>query len=102
MTPIPLLLFVWGLAMILGILPYRVLFIPVPKTPDWHRVRRILGCAAILSSGLWLILDWTLPLVMDSRQSAGERADAIGIGAVVLTGAVTLWILSRQPAAPSR
>lgn len=48
MTPTPLILFVWGIAMVLGILPNRILWIALPATEFWSRTRRILGFAALL------------------------------------------------------
>ena len=99
MTPIPLIFFLWGIAMALGILPHRIWGIALPRTHAWYRARRILGFAAMLSCGLWLIMDWTLPVMMQSRQSAARLADAIGWCLLLVAGAASLWlILSRQPA----
>jgi hypothetical protein len=83
MTPIPLLLFIWGIAMTLQLLPHRILGIALPKTPAWYRAGRLLGIAAMLSSGVWLLLDWTLPYLVQ-RQGAGKLADAIGWGCVLV------------------
>ena len=78
MTPAPLLLFVWGIAMALQLLP-RIWGFALPKTPAWYRAGRVLGVAAICSSGPWLLLDLTLPHMMQ-RQAAGRLADSIGWG----------------------
>jgi hypothetical protein len=87
MTPIPLIFFLWGIAMVLDILPHRVWWIALPGTYAWDRARRILGCAAMLSCGLWLILGLTLPALMHSRQSAARLADAIGWGLLLVAAA---------------
>ncbi len=70
MTPIPLLLFLWGIAMALQLLPHRIFGMALPKTPAWYRAGRVLGIAAILSSGSWLLLDVTLPLMMQKQGGA--------------------------------
>jgi hypothetical protein len=98
MTPTPLILFVWGIAMVLGILPNRILWIALPATEFWSRTRRILGFAALLSSGLWLTLDLALPAILHSRQSAGRLADAFGWCLLLLAVGASSWLIfSRRP-----
>jgi hypothetical protein len=98
MTPIPLLLLLWGIAMALQLLPHRIWGIALPKTPAWYRAGRVLGIAATLSSSVWLLLDLTLPRIMQ-RQGAGKLADTIGWGCVLVAAffAVVL-IRSAHPA----
>ena len=98
MTPIPLLLFLWGLAMALQLLPHRIVGIALPKTPAWYRAGRVLGIAAVLSSGVWLLLDLTLPRMMQ-RQGAGRLADTIGWGCVLVAAlCAVVLIRSARPA----
>ena len=92
MTPVPLLLFLWGIAMALQLLPHRILGIALPKTPVWYRAGRILGVAAMLSSGIWLVLDVTLPHLMQP-QAAGKLADAMGWGGVVVAAFCSALII---------
>ena len=101
MTPIPLLLFLWGIAMALQLLPHRIVGIALPKTPAWYRAGRILGIAAMLSSGVWLFLDLTLPRMMQ-RQAAGRLADTIGWCCVLVAAFwAVVSIRSAQPASES-
>ena len=98
MTPVPLLLFLWGIAMALRLLPHRIVGIALPKTPAWYRAGRVLGIAAMLSSGVWLLLDLTLPRMMQ-RQAAGRLADTIGWGGVLV--AVCWAVVSIRSARPA-
>jgi hypothetical protein len=103
MTPTPLVLFVWGIAMVLGILPNRILWIALPATEFWSRTRRILGFAAMLSCGLWLTLDLALPLVLPSRPSASRLADTLGWGLLLVAIAASAWLIfsPRSTSTPS-
>jgi hypothetical protein len=96
MTPAPLLLFVWGIAMALQLLPHRIWGIPLPKTPAWYRAGRVLGVAAILSSGPWLVLDVTLPRLMQPRLAA-RLADGIGWGCVLLAALCAVVVIRSAP-----
>src|ERR1700682_4154242 len=98
MTPTPLILFVWGIAMVLGVLPNRISWIALPATEFWSRTRRILGFAAMLSCGLWLTLDLVLPAILHSRQSAVRLADTLGWCLLLLAVGASLWLIfSRRP-----
>ncbi len=99
MTPAPLLLFLWGIAMALRLLPHRIWGIDLAKTPAWYRAGRVLGVAATLSSGVWLLLDLTLPHVMQ-RQAAARLADTIGWGCVMRRGSF-VPSYSIRPAQPA-
>ena len=96
MTPIPLLLFLWGIAMALQLLPHRILGFALPKTPAWYRAGRVLGVAAMLSSGVWLLLDWMLPRMME-RQAAGKLADAIGWGCLLIAAFCSAVLIRSGP-----
>jgi len=93
MTPTPLIVFVWGLAMVLGLLPNRILWVALPATEFWSRTRRVLGIAAILSGGLWLALDLVLPAILHSRQSAVRLADTFGWCLLLLAAAASFWLI---------
>ena len=96
MTPAPLLLFVWGIAMALQLLPHRIWGFALPKTPAWYRAGRVLGVAAICSSGPWLLLDLTLPYMMQ-RQAAGRLADSIGWGCVLVAALCAVVVIRSAP-----
>ena len=98
MTPAPLLLFVWGIAMALQLLPHRIVGIALPKTPAWYRAGRVLGIAAIVSSGVWLLLDVTLPRMMP-RQAAATLADGIGWGCVLIAALCAVVAIRSGPSA---
>ena len=98
MTPVPLVLFVWGMAIVLGILPNRILWKALPATQFWNRARRVLGIAGVLAGGLWLALDMTLPVLLPSRQIGVRVADQIGWCALVIAFAIALWLLLLQRA----
>jgi len=101
MTPTPLIVFVWGLAMVLGLLPNRILWVALPPTGFWSRTRRVLGSAAILSGGLWLALDLVLPALLQSRQSAVRLADTLGWCLLLLAAAASFWLIfSQRPTSP--
>ena len=67
MTPFPLLLLLWGVAMWFGILPNRIVVFRFNPTPLWMYARRIFGLVAVVSGGLWLALDIWLPAWMTDR-----------------------------------
>ena len=96
-TPIPLLLFFWGIAMVLGILPNRIFGWALPATPFWFRARRILGFAAVLSCGFWLTLDLALPAVLPSRQFGGRLADTLGAVSLFIAIGTSLWLIFSHP-----
>jgi hypothetical protein len=103
MTPIPLIFFFTGIAMVLGIVPNRILGFGLPATPFWSRARHILGFAAILSCGLWLALDLVLPAVLRSRQSAARWADALGWCVLFVAIGVSVWLIFlERPTSPTR
>lgn len=98
MTPTPLILLVWGILLAIGILPNRILAFRVPATAVWRRARRVIGVAAILSTGFWLALDLTLPLLWPSTQFGGRLADAIGWASLLVAAVIATWlIVSRRP-----
>ena len=78
MTPTPLIVFLWGIAMVLDLLPHRILWVVLPATDFWSRTRRTLGRAALLSGGVWLTLDLVLPVILRSRSAGGKLADTFG------------------------
>lgn len=97
MTPLPLILFFGALRWPLHLLPHRMAGTALPKTPAWYRAGRIVGIAAMLSSGVWLLLDVTLPRLMQ-RQRAGHVADTIGWGCVLVAACVAVVVIrSTQP-----
>lgn len=99
MTPTPLILFVWGILLTIGILPNNILGFRVPATAAWRRARQVVGVAAIVSTGFWLALDLTLPLLLPATQFGGRLADAIGWASLLVAAAIATWlIVSRRPA----
>ena len=98
MTPTPLILFVWGILLATRILPNNILGFRVPATEAWRRARQVIGLAAIVSTGFWLALDLTLPLLWPSTQFGGRLAVAIGWASLLVAAAIATWlIVSRRP-----
>jgi hypothetical protein len=103
-TPLPLILFVWGLVLASGVLPNNILGWRVPPTAQWRRIRLTVAVAAIVSGGFWLALDLTLPLILPREHMGTRLADIVG-GASVIVAIVACvrLIASRQsPTHPVR
>jgi hypothetical protein len=75
-TPFPLLLLLWGVAMWFGLLPNRIVIFRFNPTPLLMYARRTLGLVAVVSGGLWLTLDIWLPARMTDRAGWGIVAAA--------------------------
>jgi hypothetical protein len=80
MTPFPLLLLLWGIAMWFGLLPNRIVVFRFNPTPLWTYARRALGLVAVCAGGLWLALDIWVPAHMTDR-AGWAIAVASGIAA---------------------
>jgi hypothetical protein len=97
-TPVPLILFLWGILLASGLLPNNILGWRVPRTAAWRRSRVTIAVAAIVSGGFWLALDLTLPLILP-RAHIGARLAEIAGGASLIVAVATCvrLIASRQP-----
>jgi hypothetical protein len=98
LTPFPLVLFVWGLLLASGVLPNNILGWRVPPTAAWRRTRLTIAVAAILSGGLWLALDLTLPLILPRAHMGARLADIAGKASVIVAVATCVRLIaSRRP-----
>ncbi|MEP6934883.1 MAG: hypothetical protein ABI988_13240 [Nitrospirota bacterium] len=98
MTPVPLILFVWGLLLASGVLPNNILGWRVPPTAPWRRARLTIAVAAIVSGGFWLALDLTLPLILPRDHVGARLADLTGGASVIVAVATCVRLIaSRRP-----
>jgi formate-dependent nitrite reductase membrane component NrfD len=97
-TPVPLILFLWGIALASGLLPNNILGWRVPATAAWRRRRLTIAIAAIVSGGLWLVLDLTLPLILPRAHMGSRLADIAGWALVIAAVATCIRLIaSRRP-----
>ena len=101
MTPTPLMLLVWGVLLLSGLLPNRILAFRVPPTVAWTRSRRIIGVGAISVGAFWLTVDLALPLLFRSVNRAGTVADVIGWSSLVVATIVATFLITSIPRAPT-
>jgi len=94
-TPLPLILFFWGLLLASGLLPNRILGWRVPPTASWRRARLIIAAAAIVSGGFWLALDFALPLILPRAGTGARLADIVGWASVIVAVATCVRLLAR-------
>jgi hypothetical protein len=95
MTPVPLILFAWGLLLASGVLPHNILGWRVPLTARWRGIRITIAVAAIVSGGFWLALDLILPLIVPRPQMGVRLADIIGGASVIVAAAAGVRLIAR-------
>lgn len=99
MTPVPLILFLWGFLLASGVLPNNILGWRVPPTASWRRATLTIAVAAIVSGGFWLALDLTLPLILPRADTGARLADMTGWASVIVAIAICVRLIaSRRPA----
>ena len=96
-TPVPLILFVWGILLATGLLPSTILIWRVPPTAPWRRARLIVGVAAIVSGGFWLALDLVLPIILPRAGIAARLADIAGWTSVIVAAATCVRLIASRP-----
>src|SRR5262249_46413305 len=94
MTPLPLILFLWGILLRIGVLPNRILAWRIPQTARWRGIRFTIAAAAIVSGGFWLVLDLMLPLLLPRAHLGTRLADIAGWAAVVVAIASCAWLIA--------
>ena len=97
MTPVPLILVVWGILLASGVLPNNILGWRVPPTAPWRRARIIIGVAAIVSGGFWVALDLILPLILTRAHMGARLADVAGWASVIVAAGTCARLIAARP-----
>jgi hypothetical protein len=95
-TPLPLILLVWGVLLVSGVLPNRIFAWRVPATAEWRRIRLTIAVAAIVSGGFWLALDLVLPMIVPRPQMGTRLADIIGGASVIVAVGTCARLMLRR------
>ena len=101
MTPLPLILFLWGSLLASGVLPNRILAWRIPQTARWRSIRLTIAVAAIVAGGFWLALDLMLPLLLPRAHLGARLADIAGSAAVIVAIASCVWLIAFPRTAPT-